>query len=119
MAGVATEVLTFPPSQPLARRRRRRGLLAPFPATASAEGAQFNVPPSPARGEGAILDRCSRGAFSNGSRPLPLASTGPTASTGGTAAVQAQQVGGRQVRETNQRVSPLVSHARARRCALQ
>ena len=24
----------------------------PFPATASAEGAQFNVPPSPAKGEG-------------------------------------------------------------------
>jgi hypothetical protein len=27
----------------------------PFPATVSAEGAQFNVPPSPARREGAKL----------------------------------------------------------------
>src|SRR5262245_2652702 len=30
----------------LLRLCRQRGVLAPFPATASAEGAQFNVPPS-------------------------------------------------------------------------
>jgi hypothetical protein len=46
----------FPPSQPFpatasAEGRQFNG--PPFPATASAEGAQLNVPPSPARGEGA------------------------------------------------------------------
>jgi hypothetical protein len=44
----------FPPPT-LARRRRRRGLLAPFPATASAEGRQFNGAPSPRWGDARSL----------------------------------------------------------------
>ena len=40
-----------PPIPTLARLRRRRGLLAPFPATASAEGRLIKGGPSPARGK--------------------------------------------------------------------
>src|SRR5262249_40920410 len=35
-------------------KRQQDPLSPPFPATASAEGAQVNVPPSPARGEGGL-----------------------------------------------------------------
>ena len=72
-AGGALMPRFSPPSQPFpatasAEGRQFNG--TPFPASATAEGAQFNVPPSPARGEGANsvrLNFCMAVELSNAS----------------------------------------------------
>ena len=53
-AGGVPQAMLLPPSQP-------------FPATASAEGGQFNGPPSPARGEGVEgPEKCGKNRELNG-----------------------------------------------------